>query len=188
MITKNEIVETKRFIRTFGSSCFNSIGYDQNKSILYATNIVESDIGLVPTLKKIVEKIELKDQNLLVFTKIREHTVVPENDPKWEYVRELDYSVKEEKKYDCGRVILNLSIPWSTKIKFENPDFIHGHLFSDGMVYCWGTYKQFDLVFRNLGPTAMIIAMIAFAQTSRYKTHLKGEAVYNARGNDAKNG
>ncbi len=138
--------------------------------------VMEADITLKATLEHNIDDYKIEENTITLITWPIVHEVIDDPD---NYIRDAKFSAARDgkRKYYVKSVTMELKFPLSTAnvtMKFEEENFVHGHLNPDGSMGCLNKYGSPATAFTN-GPSALLTLLIGFASFSRYGTHMKGE-------------
>lgn len=183
-MTKRELEKIRLFLVSLTSACIQNVTCTSLVDCLAKAEkqVNEQMPGIKSFLDRVCESADITSGGLVIRTKPLIHELFYDKNDDSLYSRPTWYYQKRDKLYDVGRVFLELYLSGlQIKIRFENKEFIHGHINTEGTVTCWATYGGLTYCVQKEGPLGALQRMYSFAKFSRYGSRTKQEELEHAR-------
>ena len=170
-------IQIKSFFITFTSQCIQAADCTKMEFALpKAKGMVEDQEELIDSfLKNFVKEWDVDSSGLTITTKPIKHELFYDKNSDAHYYKTFPMN-RRNARYNIGGAIIHIPmVGLNPFIKFENVDFIHGHI-TDGHINCWNKYKNIQTTVLQEGPIAAISTMYGFCKFSRYGSYMKSAA------------
>lgn len=72
-----------------------------------------------------------------------------------------------------GAMTLRIDENWMPRMSFDNPNFHHGQIRTDGHIKCWGNFIPFQQAFPDIGLSGALMDMYNFSRVSNHDTRME---------------
>ncbi len=167
-------IQIRAFFTTFTSRCIQAADCTKmDDALIKARSLVAEQEPMIDSfLDKFVKEWEVTEHGLTITTKPIIHELYIDKREDQQRIYSSDFiHKKRENKYDIGSAIIHIPLEsLAPLIRFENRDFVHGHI-NDGRISCWGEYENIQRCVLKGGPLTALTSMFAFCKYSRYGSH-----------------